>query len=431
MILRPYQETAVASVTTMIDHGTKKMIGVAATGAGKTVITSEIARRVGGRVLFLCHRNELLYQPIDGIVRSFPELRPYGVVGRGYDKRMWGSREKTPYAANYVTCTIQTAERRPSLLEDITKHGDLSLVIVDEAHRYAEAYQRLIERVVTETDAAVLGVTATPLRSDGFRMGEIYDEVAFNISFSFLVNKGYLARPEGMVFGLGADISGVDVGDDGDYIAEQLDTVLSAANANEVIFEKWVENAANKQTIVFCAGVKQARELHNLFAEAGHETAVITGATPLKERIGEGGILPRFKDKRIKVLINVNVLIEGADVPTVECVVMGRCTKSIALYQQCVGRGSRLCEGKTSFLVLDFAPQGAKGLVGVEDILGQEDEETAVSDEEVLGREQCTRDCPEEGADVVAENVGFAWFNLLTLGYGEGGILGKRVIAGR
>lgn len=361
--LRPYQRDAVVSIVGQWERGITATLAALATGVGKTEVglgaiqTEYDAGRVG-RCLWLSHRQELVFQPIERIVRGWPGLPCPGVVMADYDMAQMP----------LVVATVQTlsVERR---LERLLSYGPITHLVVDETHRVtAKSYLRLIERLRDACpDLRILGLTATPKRTDGDGLKRVFQSVAARISIKDAIRLGALVPF--MALAVELPISLLDITETGEgWNDEELGDVMSAANALEIIVQTWRKHAENRPTIAFTASVKQAHRLAEAFTEAGIPAAAIDGTTPQGER---WDILTRYRSGALKLLANVAVLTEGWDSPATACVLNARPTKSDLTYTQMAGRGLRTAPGKDDCLLLDFCPLDARDMVLAGDLLGK------------------------------------------------------------
>jgi len=306
---------------------------VSPTGSGKTVIASNIIERAtmknGGRVLFIAHRREI----IDQTSKKLAEIGiPHGVM-MGDDGR------RDPNAPVQVA-SIQTLIRRELPPTDF--------IIIDECHlSLAVSYQKVMCHY---EDTPILGLTATPWRTDGQGLGRIYEDMVMVSQVKELVRKGYLLAPE--IFApFRPDLSSVRI-KLGDYVASDLSMVMNKSHLIGSIVTHWKKYAQGMATVAFAASRKHSKHIVQNFLDAGIPAAHLDHATPKDER---ESILQQLAVGSLKVVSNVGILTEGWDLPQLECLIMARPTMSETLYLQMVGRVMRTIEGKTRALVLDHA----------------------------------------------------------------------------
>ena len=391
--LRPYQEEALRSINAFSEKGINKQLVVLPTGSGKTVIFSHLPqfKQNSLPMLVLAHRSELLYQAKEKISWSNPEL----------DIQI----EQADNVAGYcdvVVASVPTLGRAES--ERILKYPKdyFKSIVIDEAHHAAApTYRRILDYF---NAPFVLGVTATPQRSDNTRLTDVFDEIVYYKTIQDLIEDGYLCSLVGYRIKTDTDISGVAT-NEGDYVASQLEDAIDTPERNAHIVAAYNSLVPESKAIVFCAGVKHANNLATSFASAQIKTEVILGATDSDSR---RDILARFRMGTTKVLINVGVLTEGFDEPTIETIILARPTRSTLLYTQIVGRGTRLHEGKPHCTILDFAdttrgkkPIGLPSLLGLPpefDLQGQDLIEVAKKYKELEDY------CPGEAVRVLDPN---------------------------
>lgn len=360
MTLRDYQREAIAAI--LADWAeVDRTLAVLATGTGKTIIflaLLEQLRQAGqlGRALIVAHRRELIQQPLERARAFFPELAAgMGVVMASDDD----------VAARHVVATVQTlaSDRR---LTRLLEHGAFSHLVVDECHHAtAGTYQRLVERVGA---AKVLGVTATPLRTDGDGLVRVFQRVSYRLPISAAIRRGALVPFNALGVSLPVSLAGIRETEDG-WAAEPMGNLLAAENVLEIVHDHWRQYAADRRTIIFTASVAQARATAEFFAAKGAGSAAwVSGETPKRER---DRILADFQAGRLQVVANCMVLTEGFDAPETSAVLMVAPTKSDLIYVQRLGRGLRTAEGKSDCLVLDFAPLEDRNVVMAGDVLGK------------------------------------------------------------
>ena len=329
--LRDYQIEAIDALREHLRAGRKRILLVAPTGAGKTTIASEIIRNAmnrGKRVLFLAHRIELINQ-CSARLNQF-EI-PHGII-RSKDIRQDDN-------ALVQVASVQTLIRRNQ------QHFDL--IVIDEAHRsLADSYKRVLE---AQEGASVIGLTATPCRTDGKGLGEAYNAIVETSSIGALVEKGVLVPAQ--VWGA-REVAGLEnIGTvAGDYNRGQLAELMQQSKLIGDVVGQYIERCNGEKTVVFAVNVAHSIALRDRFIQAGVKAAHIDGNTPDDER---AEILRKLRIGAIELITNCSILTEGWDLPDLGCVQIARPTKSLALYLQMVGRGLRASPGKKHALILD------------------------------------------------------------------------------
>ena len=356
--LRPYQQEAVDATLNHFRKSDESAVIVLPTGAGKSLVIAELARLARRKILVLTHVKELVEQ-------NHAKYQSYGLSGGIFAA---GLKRKE----NHHQVTFASVQSVAANLDQF--RDEYSLVIIDECHRVSgeetSQYQRIIELLRQQNDSLkVLGLTATPYR---LAMGWIYryhyrgfvrgsdDEqdkpfrhCIYELPLSYMINRGYLTRPELVNAAVAQyDFSTLTQDRFGEYAEKDVNQLLSKhQRVTRAIIEQVMEMAAERQGVmIFAATVQHAQEIAGYLPE--QETALVTGATDLRDR---DQLIQRFKQRQLKYLVNVSVLTTGFDAPHVDLIAILRPTQSVSLYQQIVGRGLRLDEGKRDCLVIDYA----------------------------------------------------------------------------
>ncbi|WP_330927418.1 DEAD/DEAH box helicase [Candidatus Sororendozoicomonas aggregata] len=358
--LRPYQQQAVSSVIHHFRNSCAPAVVVLPTGAGKSLVISELARLARGRVLALAHVKELVAQ-------NHAKYESYGLKASIFSAGL-GKKNTTEQV---VFGSVQSVSRNlPSF-----SHGQFTLLVIDECHRVSleekSSYHKVIGHLKTQNaNLKVLGLTATPYRLD---LGWIYqyhaepgkkafvrteeprffEQCIFELPLSYMIQSGFLTPPKLIdaptTF---YDFSQLKTDRLGHFNENAMNTLLQGqGRATAAIIRTVIEQAAEKQGVmIFAATVEHAHEIASYLP--GESTGLITGSTSIHQR---NSIINAFKSKKLKYLVNVSVLTTGFDAPHVDVIAILRPTASVSLYQQIVGRGLRLSPGKKDCLVLEFA----------------------------------------------------------------------------
>lgn len=338
--VRPFQEDVKKRTRIAVSQGKRKVLIQAPTGAGKTVIASGIIRSAeekGRSTLFFAHRRELIYQCADKLAMFGVR---HGIVMSG--------EERDVYATTQVA-SIDTFRARV-MQRQVMDWPKADLVVIDEAHRsLSPTYMEVIKHY-EEEGSVILGLTATPMRSDGRGLGHIYNEMVSAPSIAELIKLGYLVKPKHFAPSI-PDLTGVRT-TAGDYNPADLERALNKKELVGDIVTNWMRFASTKKTIVFASGVDHSIALRKEFMSHGIRAGHLDALTPDHER---QQIIEDFKTGKIMVLCNCMVLTEGFDEPTVSCVVLARPTKNKGLYVQMGGRGLRTSEGKEDCYILDHS----------------------------------------------------------------------------
>jgi len=231
---------------------------------------------------------------------------------------------------------------RPARLEKF-KQDYYSLIIVDEAHH---ALAKTYLSVLDYFDTKVLGVTATPDRGDQRNMGEYFDSLAFEYPIAKAIKDGYLSKIYAHTIPLKIDLTEVKVSK-GDYDAQGIDYVLTPYL--EAIAKEMKDRCQGRKNLVFLPLIKTSQIFRDILNDYGFRACEVNGTTENRKEI-----LDDYASGKYDTCCNAMLLTEGYDCPPIDCVVPLRPTKISSLYRQMIGRGTRVCEGKTDLLVLDF-----------------------------------------------------------------------------
>lgn len=325
MDFRPYQHEFVdAAFGSLVEFD--RVLGVAPTGSGKTCMAGELIRRAGCPTLFLADAKELVIQAADKLGKWS------GIIA---DVEMADSHAQP--GSPLVVATTQSIGRR---LEKYPKDA-FGLIIVDEAHR--NTLGDMARRVLDYFNVAqVVGITATPFRSDKRQLGSFYQKIAIDIPLVRLVREGWLSRITIKSVPSGIDLSSVRTVA-GDFNEADLGAVVTPHL--DALARILKENAANRRTVVFLPLIETSRQFTACCNQHGLNAVHVDGV--------DRSELARFCAGKANVICNASLLTTGWDEPSVDCVYILRPTKSFVLYSQMVGRGTRIHPGKQDLLVLD------------------------------------------------------------------------------
>lgn len=338
MRMRDYQRAAVDAVYAEFEQQSSTLV-VMPTGTGKTVVFSHVINRVEeGRVMVLAHREELIRQAAEKI---------HAVTGHRPDIEMadYWADQSTYHRSRVVVSSIQTQVAGSKGGRMIRFHpGDFSLVIVDEAHHaVSPSYRKVLAHYQNNPDCKVLGVTATPDRTDEEALGKVFGSVAYVYEITDAINDGYLVPiVQRSVVVDGLDFAGMHTVA-GDFNRAELAAVMEYEKNLHEIADPTIRIAGDRKTLVFCASVAHAERLAEIFNRHRTDCARwVCGETPKDER---QQVLRDYSAGKFQYLCNVGVFTEGFDEPSIELVALARPTKSRALYAQMVGRGTRPLPG--------------------------------------------------------------------------------------
>lgn len=331
--LRDYQEYAVNSTISALKEY-RKVLLVLPTGSGKTVIGGAMAQRFLGKktqkVVVMVHGDELIDQWSSSCYSMYG-LRS-GIIKSG---------RKPALRYRLQVASVQSAVRRKPI-------EDVGLIIVDECHRaLASSYQKLMEMY---PNAYIVGLTATPIRSDGQGFGDTFEKMIVGTTKAKLIKDGYLVPFKLFVTSLNPSML-KNVGMRGhDYDEKALGELMQDDTIMANAYKSWKEHADGVQTISFCSSVAHAKSITEMFQDEGVNAAMVCGETPAWER---RNIVNQFRQGKITYLANMGVFTEGFDAKAIGSVQLLRATKSYSLYSQMIGRGMRPYEGKEHCILLD------------------------------------------------------------------------------
>lgn len=344
------------------------------TGGGKTVIFSEIARRyiaeTGKKVLILTHRVELLAQ-------TSRMLDEFAVKNKVIVSKIKELPDEHDYQC--FVAMVETLNNR--LRDDKIDFENLGLIIVDEAHY--NSFRKLFKWFENQV---ILGVTATPLSSNvRLPLNENYSELIIGESISSLIEQKFLAQAT--TYSYDVSLHSLKVGINGDYTVSSSEKLYGNFFMQEKLLYAYEQKARGTKTLIFNNGINTSKQVHQMFVEAGYDCRHLDNTHSETER---KEILEWFRVKKDAVLSSVSILTTGFDEPTVETIILNRATKSLTLYHQMIGRGSRIIPGKDLFNVIDLGNNARRfGLwesyIDWQDIFAHPNAyiETIVSDEQM------------------------------------------------
>lgn len=341
---RPYQYDACRGLwRSMFLRNHDAVCLQAGTGMGKTVIGSFFIQRyrehVKRPVLFLAHRREIVDQTVK-------KLRESGIACG----TIMADRPYQPWhdiqVGSVDTLDAWVGRGKIGL-------PDAGLLIIDEAHRaMGKRYQDLIEIYIKDNEAKLLGMTATPIRSDNVGLGRTFKDMYCCPGIQWAIDHNYLVPVQYKV-GIIPDLKGVKLSAD-DYNQAQLEAVMDQRLLIGDIVDNWVRWGENRPTMAFCAGVKHSQHLVGEFMERGIRAEHIDYRT---DGLVRDGLAERLLTGETQVVCNAQVYVEGTDIPWISCIIGGKPTKSLGRFLQEAGRGLRpwLETGKTDMIYLDHA----------------------------------------------------------------------------
>jgi superfamily II DNA or RNA helicase len=338
--LYPFQEKTVFSIIEELEKNGKKfnLLFQLPTGGGKTVIFSEIARKfiekTGEKVLILTHRIELSIQ-------TSRQLEAIGVKNKVINSEIKSIPDQHEYA-----CFIAMVE---TLNNRLNENGNfiegVGLVIVDEAHY--NSFRKIFQYY---QEGNILGVTATPLSSNRtLPLNDNYHKLIVGESISSLIEGGYLADADTYTYDV--NLHGLKIGSNGDFTVNSSDVVYGNYFMQEKLLFAFEEIAVGDKTLIFNAGIDTSLRVEETFKKRGYPVRHLDSTFSDKDR---KDVLKWFKVTKDAILTSVGILTTGFDEPTVQTIILNRATRSLTLYHQMIGRGSRKLPNKDRFKVIDL-----------------------------------------------------------------------------
>jgi superfamily II DNA or RNA helicase len=339
-VLYDYQEKALERIFARIHEfpSNYNLCFQLPTGGGKTVIFSEIARRyiqeTGKKVLILTHRIELLSQT-SNVLNNFSVK----------NKIIVSKVKQLPDESQYECFVAMVETLHNRLRDEKMEFANLGLVIIDEAH-----YNSFRKLFGWFEEQVILGVTATPLSSNiKLPLKDNYHDLIIGESIGNLVGRGYLARAT--TYSYDVSLHSLKVGITGDYTVSSSEKLYGNMYMQEKLLYAYEQKAKGTKTLIFNNGINTSKQVFHLFREQGYEIRHLDNTHNEQER---REILEWFKTKPDAVLTSVSILTTGFDEPSVETIIINRATKSLTLYHQMIGRGSRVFGEKKDFTVIDL-----------------------------------------------------------------------------
>ena len=343
--LRLYQRKAFELIKDNLKSKGKSLLYLA-TGMGKTVVAGAIIRdlfstNLRAKILVLAHTNELIEQLQIALWQDMPLNVPSQLIN---------------------------SENSPDIIEGLTVSTNLSikkyidagykpdLLIIDECHHVGED-NNFSDAIFQLDDVDILGVTATPWRGDGFEIESIFGKPSFTCGIEDGMKGGYLTPVDYRLFCDNINWDVIPKLSKNAYSIKQLNKRLFVPQRDDQIIDalssEWLD-IQNPKCIIFCQSVEHARRLHEqlISYDRWHSTEIIHSNLNKSDR---KMALIKFRSENCPILVAVDILNEGVDVPNVNIVCFARVTHSRKIFVQQLGRGLRIADGKNKVVVLDFA----------------------------------------------------------------------------
>jgi superfamily II DNA or RNA helicase len=338
--LYPFQENAVNTIFNRLMElpPNANLLFQLPTGGGKTIIFSEIARRYiekfKRKVLILTHRIELSRQTSD-------VLSELGISNKIINSEV----KQLPQQSEYQTFTALVETLNNRLQENDQFLEDIGLVIVDEAHN--NSFRKIFHYF---NDVNILGVTATPLSSNKkLPLYQTYSDLIVGESISSLIEQGYLC--EGQTYSFDVNLSSLRVGNNGEFTVGSHEMLYTQAIMQSKLLDAYEEIGKGTKTLIFNAGILTSIAVYETFKKKGLPVRHLDSTFSDKDR---AETLEWFRNTKNGILTSVSILTTGFDEPEVETIMLNRATKSLTLYHQMIGRGSRVLPNKKQFKIIDL-----------------------------------------------------------------------------
>ncbi|MDC6388528.1 DEAD/DEAH box helicase [Maribacter sp. PR1] len=314
------------------------------TGGGKTVVFSEIARRyiqkTNKKVVVLTHRIELSQQ-------TSKMLSGFGVKNKIINSEVKELKDQDEFKC--FVAMVETLNNR--LQEEKVEINNIGLVIIDEAHY--NSFRKLFKFF---EEAVILGVTATPLSSNiKLPMKDNYKKLIIGESIGSLIEKKFLASAN--MYNYDVSLQSLKLGINGDYTVKSSDELYSNHSMLGKLLNAYNEIGKGTKTLIFNNGINTSRYVYDMFKKAGYNIRHLDNKNNASER---RDILQWFKETPDAILTSVSILTTGFDEPSVETIILNRATRSLTLYFQMIGRGSRYLPHKEEFNVIDMGNNVAR-----------------------------------------------------------------------
>lgn len=339
--LYPYQKKSIERIVSRLNQGPQNnnILFQLPTGGGKTIIFSHIAKEfikeTNKKVLILTHRIELLHQTSSCL------------NGIAVDNFVVSSEVKEVDDPTKYGCFIAMVETLNNRLQDDEDFiENVGLVIVDEAHN--NSFRKIFQYF---KNVNMLGVTATPLSSNrNLPLNKNYDELVIGASIPELVDGQFLCEPTSYTYDV--NLGALRVGINGDYTVSSSERLYGGFDMQEKLITAYRERSQGKKTLIFNPGIRVSWMVYDMFKENGIENVKHLDSTFSDQERRD--TLTWFRNTPEAVLTSVGILTTGFDEPSVETIILNRATRSLTLYHQMIGRGSRVTPNKKKFQIIDL-----------------------------------------------------------------------------
>ena len=351
--LRPFQSDLRQAIYDQWVAGAKNVLAVMPTGAGKTVLFSDIIANTPGACVAIAHRQEIVTQISLALARN--EVR-HRVIGPKALASACTQLHLMELNRNYVDPMNRVAVAGVDTLIRMDFEpwfNAVNLVVQDEAHHLLSK-NKWGKAQAMFRNARGLGVTATPCRADGNGLGRhadgVMDSMVVGPSMRQLIDDGWLTDYRIFAPPSDLDLRNVPISASGDFSPPKLSEAVHKSHIVGDVVQHYTRIANGKLGVTFAVDVEAAGEIAGAFKKAGIPAEVVSAKTPDNLR---ANILRRFRNRELLQLVNVDLFGEGFDLPAIEVVSMARPTQSFSLFAQQFGRALRPMKGKDHAIIID------------------------------------------------------------------------------
>jgi DNA repair protein RadD len=394
--LRDYQQASVDACFDYLENNESgNPILCLPTGAGKSILIAEIINRLmpfSPSIIMVTHVKELIEQNYQKLISINPSC-PAGIYSAGIGRK--------DVHKPITFCGIQSVYKKANLFAPV------DLVIIDECHLLSPkddaTYQKFLKDLLDHNPKMrIIGLSATPYRSQGVLVGEgnLFDDIAYEVSILKLIKDGYLCRLTSKASKVQANLENVKI-TAGEFNTKQMAQAFDIESITRKAVSEIIDYGHNRKSwLIFGSSVEHCEHLKNEFTKKGVACEIVIGDTPKDER---ERILNAYKSGVLKCVINYGVLTTGFDAPQTDLIALLRATRSTGLYVQILGRGMRIAPGKEDCLILDYG--GNIKRHGPVDAIRVKEKRQSDGKKEYEIAIQPTKICPECGGDNFIRNT--------------------------
>lgn len=351
--LRSYQQECCDNILQSFSNGISRCGVSLPTGSGKTVVIAEVIDRVvpqpgqGSRTLCVTPSRDIAMQIFSWIQKNYPHTKVGLECGPSVAEE----------DCDVVVATIQTLNSKDRMFK--FQPSDFKLIVSDEVHgAVSKSFMKLWEYfqcLSSDSKIYVLGVTATLSRHDRRALGKVMDEITYEKSLAEMMDDGYLCNFKLVEVETDEDFSQCLTAKGDNYNLHKVSHLMNTPERNKLVYQTFrhqVYDQGCKSTLIFGCTVSHCIALAELFRSKGIDARVVTGKTPKLER---DALIEDFRQGVFPILINVNVITVGIDIPRCDSIILCRPMRSRTSLVQSVGRCLRLHPGKELCIVVDMA----------------------------------------------------------------------------